>query len=430
MKLAILTAHDAIIAARVKQTQQANQHRREVQLKEGSLVYLSTKNLALPKGRSRKLVPKFIGPYRVIKEVEKGASYKLDLPTEMMKRGLHPVFHVSKLRIHQPNDDRLFPGRQLHQLPGFGVDPTEWEVDRILSHTGRGSETLFQLKWKSGDITWARLADVKHLVAYSDYMEAMGAETVSALPPILGEHVSGAKKVTVQGDNKPFHYKRQSFVTSKPRHGFPTTRMPAELTKEQSDDCKRYAAQCLEYCKGRGPHPGVCPERWFAYRDRNPGVLGPEDKSEFQRCYSGAPINPTQSSSSASSSEVNFNMPGELFRDFLETVSRPNVIRYKPSQSVAPHHPYRPRNHLRERIGTGKSTDWIPDDVWRTMSPAEKRIAKQDTKRRRTRNGANAAPKPSPDPLPTSAELDAEMDNFLKAPNGDLEDGTENFGMN
>ena len=59
-------AHDSIIEAHVFQTNYANtKHRIDPQIKTGTLVYLSTKNLNLPKGRARKLCPTFVGPYRV-----------------------------------------------------------------------------------------------------------------------------------------------------------------------------------------------------------------------------------------------------------------------------------------------------------------------------------------------------------------------------
>lgn len=55
--------HDTIIEARVFQTTNANRLRsKEPVIEEGDLVYLSTLNLNLPKGRASKLCPKFIGP--------------------------------------------------------------------------------------------------------------------------------------------------------------------------------------------------------------------------------------------------------------------------------------------------------------------------------------------------------------------------------
>ncbi|KZT28770.1 hypothetical protein NEOLEDRAFT_1057905, partial [Neolentinus lepideus HHB14362 ss-1] len=45
MKSAIMSAHDAIIDARVKQTRQANKHRRPAPFAEGDWVYISIEDL-------------------------------------------------------------------------------------------------------------------------------------------------------------------------------------------------------------------------------------------------------------------------------------------------------------------------------------------------------------------------------------------------
>jgi len=86
MKDAILSAHGEVIEARVKQTRQANKNQRRAEFTEGDLVYLSTKNLKLPKHRARKLTPKYIGPFRIVKEMEKGVTYQLELSPELKKR--------------------------------------------------------------------------------------------------------------------------------------------------------------------------------------------------------------------------------------------------------------------------------------------------------------------------------------------------------
>ncbi|KAI0371574.1 hypothetical protein BV20DRAFT_908432, partial [Pilatotrama ljubarskyi] len=103
-----------------------------------------------------------------------GASYRLELPKELHARGLHPTFHASLLRPHFPNDDRRFPGRQFHQLPGFGEQPREWAVDRIISHAGKGVDAEFEVQWTTGDVTWAPYCDVRHLQALEEYFEALG----------------------------------------------------------------------------------------------------------------------------------------------------------------------------------------------------------------------------------------------------------------
>ena len=149
MKLAILSAHDVIIVTRVKQTELANQKRKEAPFVKGDLVYLSMENITLPKGQAQKLALKFIGPYKILEDY-KNNMHLLDLPAELKQHGLHPAFHANLLHIHEPNDDRRFPGRQLPQLMNIGK-VEEWSVDKINDHHGKGKDTLFKLVYKTGD---------------------------------------------------------------------------------------------------------------------------------------------------------------------------------------------------------------------------------------------------------------------------------------
>ena len=62
----------------------------------GDRVLLSTENLRL--AGTRKLNPRFIGPFPVVARVGR-VAYKLELPA--MYSALFPVFHVSKLRAYR-----------------------------------------------------------------------------------------------------------------------------------------------------------------------------------------------------------------------------------------------------------------------------------------------------------------------------------------
>ena len=180
-KLALIAAHDSIIGARVKQAHDANRKRQVVPFKEGDFAYLSTKNITFAKGLARKLIPKYIGPYRIIRDYN-NQSFRLELPTHLKKRDVHDVFHSSLLRIHIPNDDRLFPGRMDTQLgDGPSVDD-EWAVDVIRNHAGSGNNSVFEILWKSGDVTWMPLYQIKHLQALETYLELMGITDASKLP--------------------------------------------------------------------------------------------------------------------------------------------------------------------------------------------------------------------------------------------------------
>src|ERR1700722_5315656 len=103
-------AHNAIIESQVRQMLHVNKHRRADALYNVSEhVYLSTDNLNLPKNRSRKLMPKYIGPYKITQSYPNESRYTLDLPPELKAQRIHPLFHVSRLCTFNVNDDNLFP---------------------------------------------------------------------------------------------------------------------------------------------------------------------------------------------------------------------------------------------------------------------------------------------------------------------------------
>ncbi|KAG6880817.1 hypothetical protein C0993_004219 [Termitomyces sp. T159_Od127] len=94
----LANAHDAIIEARVFQMRHANNcWGDEPAIDKGGLVYLSTKNLNLPKGRASKLCPKWVGPYKVLEAEPSTSNYVLELPTALQARQIIPKFHVSLL---------------------------------------------------------------------------------------------------------------------------------------------------------------------------------------------------------------------------------------------------------------------------------------------------------------------------------------------
>ena len=177
-------AHDSIIANRTFQTHHANKYRSaEEPLKEGDLVYLSTKNLNLPKHRARKLMPVFIGPYPVAKANPDSSSYTLKLPIELEARNIYPTFHTSLLKPHIPNDDNRFPSRDVHIYYDFGYgDEAEQEVDEILAHQWDGRALRLLVKWSSGDSTWEPLRACDKLIALDEYLSIRGVTKASQLP--------------------------------------------------------------------------------------------------------------------------------------------------------------------------------------------------------------------------------------------------------
>ena len=191
-----MSAHDSILATRVKQIRDANRKRQEVPFKKGDFVYLSNKNISFPEGLAQKLIPKYISPYKILDDFN-NQSFKIDLPPHLKQRGIHNVFHSSLLKIHIPNDDRLFPGRMDTQL---GVGPeadNEWAVDKIISHARSGQEAVFEILWKAGNITWLPYYQIRHLQALDVYLDLLDIEFLGKLP---------------NGKGKPPHDNAQIFL--------------------------------------------------------------------------------------------------------------------------------------------------------------------------------------------------------------------------
>ena len=176
-------AHDAIIETRVFQTSRTNARRKtDPEIVEGTLVYLSTKNLNLPKGRARKLCPKFVGPWKVMKAWPGTSTYELELPTALRERRIHPKFHISLLRPYNASNDALFPNRIQPEPYDFGTDDDqEWFVDEILGHRWDGRDLELEVRWSLGDTTWEPLANCKDLAALDRYLELQGVERPAQL---------------------------------------------------------------------------------------------------------------------------------------------------------------------------------------------------------------------------------------------------------
>ena len=73
---------------------QPNKHCHDYDLVVGDHTWLSTEHLPLVSGLSQKLVSCFIGPYKVIEQINP-VSFKLELPFSWR---MHPVFHCSQLK--------------------------------------------------------------------------------------------------------------------------------------------------------------------------------------------------------------------------------------------------------------------------------------------------------------------------------------------
>lgn len=158
LQQAVNCARASLAEAQHRQKQYADAKRRHVQFKEGDKVLLSTKNLKLKASGSRKFLPRYVGPFTIIKVINP-VAYKLDLPQSLK---VHPVFHIALLREYKEDPHHLY---RAPPLPEVIEGQLEYEVEQILDHKKEGHSWVFKVRWKGYDPssdTWEPESNLKN----------------------------------------------------------------------------------------------------------------------------------------------------------------------------------------------------------------------------------------------------------------------------
>ena len=140
LKDAIHHAQEQLKAAQFRMKRQADKTRREVQLKLGEEVVLSTKYLrTYAEHLPVKLRRRWVGPFRINKIVS-SVAYGVDLPANWH---IHPVFHVSRLKKFHRSAEFV---REVSPPPPDLVEGhLEYEVESIARHRGEGARAVIWL---------------------------------------------------------------------------------------------------------------------------------------------------------------------------------------------------------------------------------------------------------------------------------------------
>lgn len=136
-------------ASKLYQAAQANKHCREVNLAVGDRVWLDTSKLAFKDQPSLKFKDHSCGPFEVVAQVSP-VSYRLALPTQLT---VHPVFHVSRLRLAVSSDPSDFPDRPSAPRPipmatDYSYSAT-FLVDELLDVRVHETRLQFLLRWST-----------------------------------------------------------------------------------------------------------------------------------------------------------------------------------------------------------------------------------------------------------------------------------------
>lgn len=145
---------DRILKAQLDQSTQNDSRISTTSFKEGDYVYLSSENLSpftLGQAKIPKLAPRWIGPYKIIKNVNP-VAFELELPPNLK---IHPVFHSSNLKSAVENHDFIRP---VSRPPPIVLDhQDEYEVEKVLDSRIRRGKQEYLIKWvgyPNEDNTW------------------------------------------------------------------------------------------------------------------------------------------------------------------------------------------------------------------------------------------------------------------------------------
>jgi hypothetical protein len=145
MQEALARAKKCMEAAAQRQKAYADTKRSPVHIKLHDQVLLSTKNINLKSPGTKKLLPKWIGPFTVVKDI-KGIAFKLALPVTMSK--IHPVFHASLLKPYFPSGSTQPPPPPILDDEGDLVYFVETILDHRLRKSGRKTIHEYLIKWR------------------------------------------------------------------------------------------------------------------------------------------------------------------------------------------------------------------------------------------------------------------------------------------
>ena len=163
---AVAHAKQKLAVAQERQQKYANKHRREMQFQVGQRVMLSTQNIRMATVGNQKLLPRYVGPFPVIKKVGQ-VAYKLELPANMK---MHPVFHVGLLKPYHSDGRAHPPAVPLECSPEgdlFALDAVldyrEIRRGAGRSNRNRGVIKQYLVKWKDHDESSNSWVDEKNL---------------------------------------------------------------------------------------------------------------------------------------------------------------------------------------------------------------------------------------------------------------------------
>ncbi|XP_050891009.1 uncharacterized protein LOC127096490 [Lathyrus oleraceus] len=135
-----------------------NQRRRPLEFQEGDHVFFKvTPTTGVGRTlKSKKLSPKFIGPFQILKRAGP-VAYEIVLPLNLAN--LHSVFHVSQLRKYMADSSYVITPDDIQLKDNLSFEVPPISIGDCSTRLLRSKEIpLVKIIWyqKTGDATWER----------------------------------------------------------------------------------------------------------------------------------------------------------------------------------------------------------------------------------------------------------------------------------
>jgi len=154
---------DRMQASQSRQKTYADRRRRPLEFAVGDHVFLRvTRTTGVGRAlRSRKLSPKFLGPYQITRRIGL-VAFEIALPPQLAN--LHPVFHVSQLRkyVFDPAHVLEVEDIQIRDNLTVEVPPIALKDSKVEERQGK-TVSLVKVVWdrRTGDSTWELEEDMR-----------------------------------------------------------------------------------------------------------------------------------------------------------------------------------------------------------------------------------------------------------------------------
>jgi hypothetical protein len=187
LQQALKDAKSCLSAAQSRQKAYADRHRQPLDFEVGDNVLLSTQHARLSAVGCKKLLPKWIGPFKVLARVGE-VAYRLKLPPRLK---WHGVFHVSLLRAYVDSGTVTPP-----PLPEVIEGEVEYVVESILNHRVVGGQKRPQrqylVKWEGYGPEHNSWEPETHLVRCEEAIAEYWKEREDA--PVLAHPIAIARR--------------------------------------------------------------------------------------------------------------------------------------------------------------------------------------------------------------------------------------------